>query len=84
MQSQSLRKQQEGTTQTMPVGLSARNTEEDPDLCKDVDIHLPRTSARTRTTVSAKSRRTIQSSKASEKSENVVRSRGRPIKPYEV
>lgn len=56
----------------------------DPELSKDIDIVLPRTSAKARSTTSAKSRRTVQSSKASEKSENVVRSRGRPMKPYEV
>ena len=56
----------------------------DPDLSREEEIVLPRASAKTRTTVSGKSRRTGHSNKASEKSENLVRSRGRPMKPHEV
>ncbi|XP_052224239.1 uncharacterized protein LOC127839887 [Dreissena polymorpha] len=53
----------------------------DPDLNKDVEIVIPRASARSRTTMSAKSQKTTHS-KASE-NDNIVRSRGRPIKPHE-
>jgi len=52
----------------------------DPDLQTEVDI--PRASARTRTSMSSKSRKTTQS-KMSDR-DNIVRSRGRPIKPHEV
>lgn len=54
----------------------------DPDLNTDVEILIPRASARSRTTMSAKSQKTAHS-KASE-NDNIVRSRGRPIKPHEV
>jgi len=52
----------------------------DPDLQTEVDI--PRASARTRTSMSSKSRKTTQS-KMSDR-DNIVRSRGRPMKPHEV
>lgn len=57
----------------------------DPDLQADVEIDLPKSHrAVSRTTMSAKSRKTIQSGRQSENRENIVRSRGRPIKPHEV
>ncbi|KAL4218620.1 hypothetical protein ACF0H5_021210 [Mactra antiquata] len=62
--------------------------EADPDLHKEVEIVLPksnRQSARSRASMSGKSRKTVQSQseKHSESRENIVRSRGRPIKPHE-
>ncbi|XP_045188276.2 uncharacterized protein LOC123546141 isoform X3 [Mercenaria mercenaria] len=56
----------------------------DPDLSKDVEIFLTKDNrAVSRATMSAKSRKTIQSGRLSESRENIVRSRGRPIKPHE-
>lgn len=57
----------------------------DPDLQRDVEIDLSHNiaSAGTRRTLSGKSRKTTQSKHTEPNSENVVKSRGRPIKPHE-
>lgn len=57
----------------------------DPDLSKDEEIifHKDKRAA-SRTTMSAKSRKSMQSGRISEGGENIVRSRGRPIKAHEV
>ncbi|XP_060555277.1 uncharacterized protein LOC132716115 isoform X2 [Ruditapes philippinarum] len=56
----------------------------DPDLSKDEEIvfHKDKRTV-SRTSMSAKSRKSLQSGRVSEGGENIVRSRGRPIKPHE-
>jgi hypothetical protein len=59
--------------------------EVDPDLSKDEEIvfHKDKRTV-SRTSMSAKSRKSLQSARVTEGGENIVRSRGRPIKPHEV
>lgn len=58
----------------------------DPDIQRDIEIDLPHNiaSAGTKPSLSEKSRKTTQSKQTEPNSENVVRSRGRPIKPHEI
>ncbi|WAR30495.1 LOW QUALITY PROTEIN: hypothetical protein MAR_033037 [Mya arenaria] len=87
MNSQRSHKTEKAHQHTYDVDTNQYYLEVDPDLTKDVDLEIPRASARasarTQNSMSSKSRKTTKSKASNPDPENIVRSRGRPIKPHE-